>query len=107
MVLGLQVWGVARGRLATDRYFCWAPFDTYTEYTVSVHGTEGWMSADEISERYRIPESGRDNRSPEHLVDVFRQFERTYGLADPVLRLQLRYRVNGGDEKTWEWPEEP
>lgn len=107
IVLGSQVWGIARGRIATDRYFCWAPFDTYTEYIVSVQGSNGWWSADEITSRYRISTSGRDNRSPEHIIDVLRQYERTYGLADPVLRVQVRYQVNGGAENTWEWPEMP
>ena len=104
-IFGLQLWGIVRSWTAIDRYFCWAPYDAYTEYAVQVRGSEGWLRADEIARRYRIPISGRDNRSPEHIIQVFRQYESTYGLADPALELRLSYRVNGGSEQTWSWPE--
>jgi len=105
LILGLQVWGIARGRVEQDRYFCWAPYDTFTEYDVHVRGAEGWLDADEVARRYRIPKSGRDNRFPEHVIDVFRQYEETYGRKNPVIELRLNYRINGGAEQTWNWPE--
>ncbi len=106
-ILGLQVWGIVRARTTEDRYFCWAPYDRFTEYVIHARGAEGWLDAGEVAHRYRISKAGRDNRSPEHVIIALRQYEETYGRANPMIELRLDYRINGGAAQTWNWPEAP
>jgi predicted DCC family thiol-disulfide oxidoreductase YuxK len=43
-------------------------------------------------------------RSHQHVIDVVRQYERTYGRADEAAVL-MRYRINRGPLRSWQWPE--
>ena len=104
-IFAFQIWAIAYARTVPTRYFCWAPYDTFTEYTIEISGPEGLWPTEAVAHRYRMPAAGRDNRSPAHVIAALRQYEQTYGAADPVEAVVLRYRVNGGDEQSWLWPE--
>jgi hypothetical protein len=102
-LLGAQVVGIAAARFRPERYFCWAPYDEITRFTlvVTIDGRE--LSAEEIRARYRLPDSARDNRSYANVIAVIAHFERTYGAADQA-RVDFHYRVNGGAPQLWQWP---
>lgn len=98
-----QLGMIGYARFVPTRYFCWAPYDTQTAYelTVTIDGRE--LSPQEIRARYRRPAKGRDNRSPNHVMDVVRQYEQTYGRGDNG-QVLMTYTVNGHPEEQWKWP---
>ncbi|MBM3737110.1 MAG: hypothetical protein FJW39_15125 [Acidobacteria bacterium] len=102
-LLLFQMGAILYARTVPSRYFCWAPFDMQTEYTadVTVNGRE--LTAREIQQRYRRPKKGVDNRSVQHVIDMFEQTERRYHGGDDT-RITLRYRVNGHRPGEWQWP---
>lgn len=102
-LLAFQAGAIIYARFVPSRYFCWAPFDMQTEYqaTVRVAGRE--LSAAEIRQRYRRPHKGVDNRSVQHVIDMFEQAEQRYHAADPA-EIVLRYQVNGHRAGEWRWP---
>lgn len=53
----IQVLGIARARLADDRYFAWAPLHEVTELRITVveHGRA--LPIAEVRERYALPSS--------------------------------------------------
>ncbi len=63
--LAFQLGAIAYARFVPARYFCWAPYDTQTEYWVTVRQGDRQFSPDEIRQRYRRPAHGFDNRSPQ------------------------------------------
>jgi hypothetical protein len=102
-LLGVQVIGIAAARFGPERYFCWAPYDEITQFELVVMIDGRQLSAAEIQARYRLPDSTRDNRSSANVIGVIAQFERTYGAAEHA-QVVLRYRVNGGSPRQWQWP---
>jgi hypothetical protein len=102
-LLAFQAGAIVYARFVPARYFCWAPFDMQTEYTATVRVAGRELSAAEIRQRYRRPAKGVDNRSVQHVVDIFEQTERRYHAGDPA-EILLRYRVNGHREGEWRWP---
>ncbi|MBI3505086.1 MAG: hypothetical protein HY059_09610 [Proteobacteria bacterium] len=103
-VLIVQLGTIAYSRLGSARYFCWAPFDTQTRYalTVVLPGL-GVLPEEAVRRRYRIKALGTDNRSPQHVIDIVRQYEETYGKPDGA-EVALRYSVNGRPFQEWRWP---
>jgi hypothetical protein len=102
-LLLFQVVMIVYARFVPSRYFCWAPFDVQTEYKLQVHVNGKTLSANEIRARYRRPQNGTDNRSPQHVMDIIEGYERTYGKNDHST-VVMRYRVNGKQDQTWQWP---
>lgn len=94
---------IVYARFTPSRYFCWAPFDIQTEYNLQVHVAGRELSAREIRARYRRPQIGTDNRSPQHVIDILQGYEEKYWRADHA-QVRMRYRVNGKEEQTWQWP---
>ena len=103
--LAFQLFAIVRARFVPSRYFAWAPYDAISLYELQVRIDGREISREEVAERYRLPSLGRDNRAIQHVIDAVRQFEETYGAGDGA-RVLLRYRVNGGPERTWRWPDE-
>ena len=101
--LAFQVFMIAYARFVPARYFCWAPFDIQTDYRleVTVHGRP--LTARQIQARYRRPQAGTDNRSPQHVIDILQGYEEKYGRGDPA-QIVMKYRVNGREEQEWRWP---
>ena len=100
--LAFQLGAIAYARFVPARYFCWAPYDTQTEYWVTVRRGDRQFSPDEIRQRYRRPAHGFDNRSPQNVIDMFQQAEERYHRQDPA-RIEMRYRVNGHVDGQWSW----
>jgi hypothetical protein len=99
-----QLAAIAYSRSGTARYFCWAPFDTLSRYEISVTlPGRGALPEEEIQRRYRIAPRGSDNRSPQHVIDILRQYEETYGKSDGA-EIRMSYAVNGGPTQEWRWP---
>ena len=101
-ILLFQVAMIGYARFVPSRYFCWAPYDTQTEYwiTASIDGRP--LSAAEIRARYRRPGHGFDNRSPQHVIDILEGVER--GSAGAARAdISMKYRVNGKEEREWRW----
>jgi hypothetical protein len=105
-LLAFQIAAIAYARTVTTRYFCWAPYDTQTEYTASakVNGRE--LSASEFRERYRRPMKGTDNRSPQHVIDMLEQAEARREKLGNQATIDMNYHVNGGPLREWHWPVE-
>ncbi|MDQ6707574.1 MAG: SurA N-terminal domain-containing protein [Acidobacteriota bacterium] len=91
-------------RFAPTRYFCWAPFDTQTDYAASstVNGRE--LTAAEFRNRYRRSQRGFDNRSPQHVIDMLRQVEEKRAALGDKATVVMKYRVNGKELREWRWP---
>ena len=103
-LLAFQVAMIVYARFDPRRYYCWAPHDEQTEYRIRVRIDGRWLSPDEVHARYRDPWSGVNPRAAEHVIRLVRQYERTYGEDDPA-DVFLHYRINGGEDRIWRWPE--
>lgn len=99
-----QLGAIVYARFVPTRYFCWAPFDTQTEYTAyaSVNGRK--LSSAEFRQRYRRPMHGFDNRSPHHVIDMLQQVEERRVKPGEHATLVMTYRVNGKETHEWRWP---
>jgi len=99
-----QLGAIAYARFVPTRYFCWAPFDTQTDYkaTAVVNGHQ--LSANEFRQRYRRPEQGFDNRSPQHVIDMLQQVEEKRAALGDKATISMQYRVNGKEPREWHWP---
>lgn len=101
--LAFQIGAIVYARFASSRYFCWAPYDTQTEYTIRAAIQGRNLAPDEIRRRYRRPARGFDNRSPQHVIDILEGLERRHP-PDQQAAVTLTYRVNGKAEQQWQWP---
>jgi hypothetical protein len=103
-LLVFQLGAILYARTVTTRYFCWAPYDTQTEYTARavVNGHE--LTAAEFRKRYRRPMKGGDNRSPQHVIDMLEQAEEKNEKLGDKTTIEMKYRVNGGAVREWHWP---
>lgn len=101
--LAFQLGAIVYARFVPSRYFCWAPYDTQTDYVIqaTLHGRA--LTPAEIRLRYRRPARGADNRSPQHVIDILRQVEQRLPRGEQAA-VTFTYRVNGKLEQTWQWP---
>ena len=102
--LTVQLGLVLYSQTLPTRYFCWAPNDYETEYTLHVTVNGRPLTSQEIQQRYRKRQSYVFPNKPEHLIDIVRQYETTYGARDHA-QVWLTYSLNGHEEKQWRWPE--
>ena len=103
-LLAFQVGAIVYARFTDSRYFCWAPYDTQTDFVIEASVNGKALTAEQIRARYRRSPEGVDNRSPRHVQDIVAGVESLYHAEDPA-EVILRYRVNGGEERIWQWPE--
>jgi hypothetical protein len=104
IVLLFQVGAIVHARSVTARYFCWAPYDTQTAYTAHAIVNGHKLSAKEFLKRYRRPEKGTDNRSPENVLDMFQQREEKAEKLGDHATIDVIYIVNGKSPQDWHWP---
>lgn len=104
LLFAFQLGAIVYARFVPTRYFCWAPYDTQTDYVAKavVNGKE--LSAAEFRERYRRTQHGTDNRSPQHVIDMLRQVEEKRVAEGDHATIVMKYRVNGGGQQVWRWP---
>jgi hypothetical protein len=102
LFLAFQLAAIVYARRSPSRYFCWAPYDTQTDFTIraALHGRP--LTPAEIRQRYRRPARGSDNRSPQHVIDMIEGVERRLP-PDRQADVLLTYRVNGRPERSWQW----
>src|SRR5947209_4809326 len=105
LLFAFQLGAIVYARFVPTRYFCWAPFDTQTEYaaTATVNGHR--LNGSEFRKRYRRPAKGFDNRSPQHVIDMLKQVEERRSARGEKSTIVMLYRVNGKEPKEWDWPE--
>ena len=104
VLLILQGVAIVRARTVSSRYFCWAPFDIQTEYELTVAlPNRQVLTGPAAGLRYRLPDYGQDNRSPQHIIDTVQQYEQTYGRNDHA-QVLMQYTVNGTRRGQWRWP---
>jgi len=99
-ILVFQLAMIVYARFVPSRYFCWAPYDVQTDYSISTVVNGRKLTGAEIRKRYRRAERGTDNRSPQHVIDILEGYERLYGRNDHA-EVTMRYRVNGKEEQVW------
>ncbi len=99
-----QLGAIVYARFVPTRYFCWAPFDTQTDYvaTATVNGKK--LNGTEFRRRYRRPQRGFDNRSPQHVIDMLQQLEEKRARVGDQATIVMKYRVNGKEPREWRWP---
>jgi hypothetical protein len=104
LLFAFQLGAIVYARFVPTRYFCWAPFDTQTDYTAvsTVNGHE--LTAAEFRKRYRRPQHGYDNRAPSHVMDMFQQVEQKRAALGEKASIVMNYRVNGKAPQVWRWP---
>jgi hypothetical protein len=105
-LLAFQVFMIGYARFVPSRYFCWAPYDTQTDYRLDLSVNGKKLTAKQIQARYKRPKAGSDNRSPQHVMDILQGYDETYGKADRA-EIVMKYRVNGREEREWRWPAAP
>jgi hypothetical protein len=104
LFFGFQIVGIIYSRLVPERYFSWAPYDQLSFYTIEAEIEGKKLTSSEVSHRYNLPSSGRENRSISNLIGVIRQYELRYGKGEKI-KVKVAYQTNGKSEKTWNWPE--
>ncbi|HUG09684.1 MAG TPA: hypothetical protein VMM36_01665 [Opitutaceae bacterium] len=93
-------------KFVPTRYFCWAPYDQHTFYTITVSHRGRELSELDIFTRYGIPARGHNSRSHAEVLNLVHQYETTYG-AGEVFTPTVRYVVNGHPERTWTFARTP
>ena len=94
---------IVYARFTPSRYFCWAPYDSLSEYRIDVKVDGRSLGDEEIYQRYRMRAEGLDARSIQHLKNIIRQYEETYGRDDKA-QVLLSYHTNGIPQPVWSWP---
>jgi len=98
----LIVWA----RFASERYFCWAPHDCQTEYSLQVFVNGKELNDEEILKRYHRPRQYRDVRSDGNVKGWIIQESQTYGKNDDITVI-MTYQVNGIPHEPWIWRRSP
>ena len=98
-----QVASVTYARFVPQRFFCWAPYDMHTRFTVDVVLGGRQLSANEVARRYHYHSRGWEPRSIYNLQSMIRQYESTYG-RDEHAQVSMRYEINGHPPVLWTWP---
>ncbi len=101
--LVLQLGLILLARFIPERYFCWAPFDQCTRYTIEVLIDGRRLDPHETWYRYRIQPDAWDQRAAANVLSIVRRYEETRGRGDHA-DVTIRYTVNGRPEQTWKWP---
>lgn len=104
LLLVFQFGAIVYARFVPTRYFCWAPFDTQTDYVAQAVVNGHTLTAAEFRKRYRRPMHGFDNRAPSHVIDMLRQVEEKRAALGDKANVTMKYRVNGRSPLEWHWP---
>lgn len=103
LFLVLQLGLILLARFIPERYFCWAPFDQCTRYTIEVEVGGRRLDRHETWYRYRIQPDAWDQRAAANVLSIMRRYEESLGRGDHA-KVTIRYTVNGHPEQTWHWP---
>lgn len=98
--LGLQLGSIIYARFIPERFFCWAPYDSHTQFETIVTIDGKILSTQETEARYGYKMKGWEQRSIDNIFAIIRQYERTYGKNDNA-EVLVKYNTNGRLEKEW------
>ena len=100
--LALQLMLILYARFVPVRYFCWAPYDQHTRFTIEVTIDGNKLKPLEVAERYHYKSTAFETRSIDNIFDMITQYEHTYGKEDNAL-VTVTYNTNGHGNKTWSY----
>jgi hypothetical protein len=103
-LFAFQLGAIVYARFVPTRYFCWAPYDTQTDYTATATVNGKKLTGPQFRQRYRRPARGFDNRSPQHVFDMLEQVEQKRSALGEHATIVVQYRVNGKEPQEWRWP---
>jgi|TARA_R110002126_G_scaffold107218_1_gene242466 hypothetical protein len=98
----LQISGVVYTKFSPVDYFGWVPYDEISFYEIEVIINSEKLSLSQITDRYNLPNPGRENRSIFHVFSQISQYERSYGMSDSA-QVKVIFRVNGKEKETWNY----
>ena len=104
LLFAFQLGAIVYARFVPTRYFCWAPYDIQTDYVATSIVNGHPLTAAEFQKRYRRARRGFDNRSPQHVIDMFQQVEEKRAALGEKATIVMTYRVNGKEPQEWHWP---
>ena len=107
LLFAFQLGAIVYARFVPTRYFCWAPYDIQTDYVATAAVDGKTLTEAEFRKRYRRSSRGFDNRSPWHVIDMFRQVEEKRSKLGERATIVMKYRVNGKEAQEWRWPPQP
>src|ERR1700760_711680 len=107
LLFAFQLGAIVYARFVPTRYFCWVPYDTQTDYVAVATVNGHRLTAAQFRQRYRRPQHGFDNRSPQHVIDMLQQVEEKQAALGDKASIVMNYRVNGKDPQVWRWPSSP
>lgn len=94
---------IVAARFQPMRYYCWAPYDSQNEYSISTRVDGRPLTPAELEQRYRIQTPAVNPRSIQEVIDVVSYVERVYHPGDDAA-VTVTYRTNGSPERQWHWP---
>lgn len=104
-LFAFQLGAIVYARFVPTRYFCWAPYDTQTDYVATSTINGRVLTRTEFSQRYRRAMRGTDNRAPQHVFDMLAQVEEKRAAVGDTAEVVVKYRVNGKEPLLeWRWP---
>lgn len=104
-LFAFQLGAIVYARFVPTRYFCWAPYDTQTEYEATAVVNGQALTRQEFAQRYRRGMRGTDNRAPQHVFDMLEQVEEKRAPLRENAEVVVKYRVNGKEPLLeWRWP---
>jgi hypothetical protein len=104
LLLTFQAVMIVHARFDDARYFSWAPHDAQNEYVIEARSEGRSLSDEEVGARYRIPARGVDPRAIAHVIGLVEQYETSRGAGGDI-EVVVRWRTNGGAERTWRHPD--
>ncbi|MAX71353.1 MAG: hypothetical protein CMC76_09680 [Flavobacteriaceae bacterium] len=96
----LQLASIIYARFIPERFFCWAPYDEHTHYSINVTIDGQTLSKNQIKQRYHYRPEGWETRSIDNVFSIVQQYEDTYGKNDQA-KVEIRYNTNGNSEQIW------
>lgn len=104
LFIASQVVLIGYSRFIPERFFCWAPFDEQTVYTINVVIDGDSLSMEEVEKRYRYSPDAIEPRAIDNIFSIVEQYEKTYGKTDNA-KVSITYSTNGHPSKTWYYPQ--
>lgn len=96
----LQIGSIIYARFIPERFFCWAPYDSHTEFETFVTINNYTLSFKEAEKRYHYKMNGWEQRSIANIFSIIKQYEATYGKNDNA-KVIVKYKTNGHPLKVW------
>lgn len=110
-------WGLLLAQLASvawhrgreEKYFCWAPYDQQTRFTVRATVAGRTLTPREVQDRYGfapnmlVGDAFWDQRAWGNPIGLIRRRESALPPGEAA-EVVVRYSVNGRPEREWTWP---